>query len=95
MAQEEGYVDGIMNVYLDAPSEEEGGTRIGSISVNGENIEAAGVTASGSDGLEWSTLSASMDQEISGIHGVYFIFESEEEGNICKLDEFTFEKIAD
>ena len=95
VAQEEGYVDGIMNVYLDAPSEEEGGTRIGSISVNGENIEAAGVTASGSDGLEWSTLSASMDQEISGIHGVYFIFESEEEGNICKLDEFTFEKIAD
>lgn len=92
VSQEEGYVDGTVNVYLDAVSEEEGGTKIGSVDVTTEQIKAAGVTAVGSDGSEWATVTATMDQAVSGVHGVYFVFESAGNGTICKLDEFTFEK---
>lgn len=90
VARQEGYVDGTMDVYLDAPSTEKGGKLIGSVSVNAADIAAAGVAAKGSDGIKWSKLTAAMDVPVSGIHGVYFVFSSEEEGNICKLDEFTF-----
>ena len=90
VAQQEGYVDGVMDVYLDAPSVEKGGKKIGSISINAADIEAAGVAATGSDDIAWSKLTAAMDEKVSGVHGVYFVFSSGSEGNICKLDEFTF-----
>ena len=94
VSREENYVDGVMNIYIDAPSEEKGGTLIGSIDINAEDITKAEVTATSSDSVEWKSLNATMDKEISGVHGVYFLFKSGEEGTICKLDEFTFAKLS-
>ena len=94
VSREENYVDGVMNIYIDAPSEEKGGTLIGSIDISAEDITKAEVTATSSDSVEWKSLNATMDKEISGVHGVYFLFKSEEEGIICKLDEFTFAKLS-
>lgn len=90
VSQAEDAVDGEISVYLDAPSEADGGTKIGTIPVTAEAIARAGVYATGSDDTAWSNLTATMDVPVSGTHGVYFVFSSEEEGTICKLDEFTF-----
>ncbi len=90
VAQQEGYVDGTMDVYIDAPSAKAGGTKIGSMQISAADIAAAGVAATSVDGTQWSELTAKMDRAVSGIHGVYFVFHTAEEGNICKLDEFTF-----
>lgn len=94
VSREEGYADGTVNVYIDAPSEAEGGKKIGSINVSAADIEAAGVSATSTDGAEWSLISGKMDAAVSGTHGVYFVFASGSEGNICKLDEFTFKAVA-
>lgn len=92
VAKEDGYADGTVSVYLDAPSADEGGTLIGSLDVNADLLKDSGVVATGSDGTEWSSVKGEMDQAVSGVHGVFFVFESPESGNICKLDEFTFAK---
>lgn len=91
--QEEGYVDGRVAVYLDGPDEETG-TLVASIDITKENL-SSGVKESGSDGTEWTWLSTETSAKISGVHAVYFVFSSDEEGTICKFDEFSFEKIAD
>jgi len=83
-------VDGVLNVYIDAPSAEAGGAKIGEIPVNAADIATAGVSATGSDGTAWCELTGAMDSTVTGIHGVYFVFASEAEGTICKLDTFTF-----
>jgi hypothetical protein len=90
VSQAEGYVDGVLNVYIDAPSAEAGGAKIGEIPVNAADIATAGVSATGSDGTAWCELTGAMDSTVTGIHGVYFVFASEAEGTICKLDTFTF-----
>lgn len=91
ISQEEEYVNGVLNVYLDAPNVEEGGTLIGSINVTADAIAAAGVTATDNKDVAWSELTAEMAKTVSGVHGVYFVFSSEEDGIICKLDQFRFE----
>ena len=65
-----------------------------SIDITKENL-SSGVKESGSDGTEWTWLSTETSAKISGVHAVYFVFSSDEEGTICKFDEFSFEKIAD
>ena len=94
VSQGENYVDGILNVYLDAPNAEDG-TKIGEIAIQADDIQAAGVKVTSSDNTAWSELSADMDKPVSGIHAVYFVFSAEDEGTICKLDAFTFAKTAE
>ncbi len=90
VSREDDYVDGTADIYIDAPSAEKGGTKIGSVSITSADIEAAGVSATGTDGVEWSLLTAEMTEAVSGVHGVYFVFCSNDEGKICMLDEFAF-----
>ena len=91
LRQEEGYTDGTIEVYLDAPTAEEGGTKIGTVTVSAAAIEAAEKTEVGTDGNVWSWLSAEMEQAVSGEHGVYFVFHAETEATtICLLDQFQF-----
>ena len=89
--KEEGYVDGSVDVYLDAASEEAGGTKIGTIDLSNAAVEAAEVAATNADGVEWKQLTASMDEAVSGVRGVFFVFRSESEGTICKFDQFDFD----
>ena len=89
--QEEGYADGAVEVWLDAPGAEEGGTRLGTVVVSAEATAAAENTEEGTDGTVWSWLNTEMDQPVSGEHGVYFVFVSETEDTaICLLDQFCF-----
>ena len=91
--QEEGYTDGAVEVWLDAPSAEEGGTKLGTVAVTADAIAAAENTEEGTDGTVWSWLSAEMDQAVSGEHGVYFAFSAETEDTaVCLLDQFSFSK---
>jgi len=85
-------VDGVMSVYVDAPSEEKGGVKIGEIAVTDAALSEAAPIAESSDGTQWRALSSEMSAAVDGVHGVYFVFSSAEEGTICKLDEFTFAK---
>ena len=90
--QEDGYTDGTVDIYIDAPSEEEGGTKLGSVVISADAIAAAD-TEEGTDGSVWSWIGAEMDQPVSGRHGVYFVFSAETESTaICLLDQFSFSK---
>ena len=91
--QEEDYTDGTIDVWLDAPGEEEGGTKIGTVTVSAEAIAAAEKTEEGTDGTVWSWLNTPMDEAVSGEHGVYFVFSAETEGTaVCLLDQFSFSR---
>ena len=91
--QEDGYTDGTVDVYIDAPSEEEGGTKLGSVTVSADAIAAAKETEEGTDGTVWSWVGADMDQPVSGLHGVFFVFSAEtDSAAICLLDQFGFSK---
>ena len=91
--QAEGYTDGSVDIYVDAPSEAKGGTKLGSVVISADAIAAAADTEEGTDGSVWSWIGAEMDQPVSGRRGVYFVFRAETEGTvICLLDQFRFEK---
>ena len=90
VSQGDGYADGEIAVYLDAPNAEEG-KRIGVISISADAVDVAGIDVIGSDGTQWSWLKAAMEEPVSGVHAVYFVFSSEGDGDICKLDAFAFE----
>ena len=85
--EEEGYIDGAVDIYLDAPSEEEGGTKLGSMDITAEGIAASEKTETGTDGKVWSWISAKMDQKISGEHAVFFVFSSDEEEQTEETEE--------
>ena len=72
--------------------EQAGGVKIGEIAVTAAALSDVAPIAESSDGTQWSALSAEMSAAVHDVHGVYFVFSSAEEGTICKLDEFTFEK---
>lgn len=93
IAQEEEAANGTVDIYLDAPSEEEGGTKIGTAAISADIIASSENKETGSDGSSWTWISTQMDTEVSGTHGVYFVFAADEaEMEICKLDQFSFEK---
>lgn len=92
VSQAEGYTDGTVDVYLDAPTEEEGGTLIGSLSISADEIAAGSEKETGTDGTEWTWISGQMDQPVSGTHGVYLVFSSQDEGTICMMDQIAFAK---
>lgn len=82
--------DGSADVWLDAPTEEEGGTKIGSVAITVDAIAAATETEEATDGTVWSWISADMSAAVSGVHSVYFTFASDANGIICALDQFAF-----
>lgn len=90
VSQQSDYADGTVDVYLDAPDEEQGGTKIGTLNISAADIEAAAETETSTSGTTWSWLSQSMDTPVSGVHGVYFVFHSDSDSYICAVDEFAF-----
>ena len=93
LSKEEEAVDGTVLVTLDAPGE--AGTKLATIDLSNSALEAAPVTATGSDGTEWSELTSELDAPLSGVHGVFFTFQSKEEGRIVQFDEFAFTPVAE
>ena len=92
VSREAGYVDGSVDIYLDAPSGE-GGTKIGSVEISAAAVSASSNTETGSDGSFWTWISEKMDTEVSGVHGVYFVFAADTvDTTICKLDQFCFSR---
>lgn len=92
VSQTEENVEGMVNVYLDAPNSDNG-MLIACVNITNAALEE-GTKESGSDGTEWTWLSAEVNGEISGTHAVYFVFSSDMDGTICKFDEFTFKKVS-
>lgn len=85
-----GCVDGQIKVYLDSPNAEKG-TLLGSIDIN-ENTFSEGVKETGTNGTAWSWITNTSSIKVDGVHAVYYVFSSEEEGTICQFDQFAFEK---
>ena len=81
---------GTVDVYLDAPSEDEGGTKIGSVVISADFAATAAQTEEAADGTVWSWIGADMNTPVSGVRAVYFVFASESDGAICALDQFAF-----
>lgn len=90
-AQNNGDTDGKAEIYIDAPAEEQGGTKIAELAITAEAISSAAEKEKGSDGTSWSWISCDT-QEISGVHAVYFVFSAEDDKEICMMDQFGFEK---
>ena len=91
--QAQGYTDGSVDIWLDAPDAAKGGTKLGSVAISADAITAASRTETGTDGNVWSWIGAEMDQPVSGRHGVYFVFSAETDDTvICLLDQFCFSK---
>ena len=88
LSLEETAPDGTVDVFVDAPTEDQGGTRIGTIpfSARMEAIET------GTDGRGWARFSAAMDAPVSGRHGVFFVFNAPSDDMIGAFDQFGFEK---
>lgn len=82
-------VDGTVQAYLDSPDTSKG-TLLAEMEISAAAFEGT-PKATGSDGTNWSWVSADSVTEVSGVHAVYFVFSSDEEGTICKFDQFGFE----
>ncbi len=89
VSQADGDADGTMAVYIDAPDEDQGGTKVGELAVTAEAISAAEDKEDGSDGTSWSWISGDISS-ISGVHAVFFDFSSDSDAQICNLDQFQF-----
>lgn len=89
-AKEAETADGTVSVYLDAPSGDEGGTLIGRMEITEEKLANAEQKETGTSGTEWSWLETDLDEPLSGIHGVYFVFAAEGRNTICSFDQFEF-----
>ena len=84
--------DGTVDIYLDAPSEDQGGTLAGTLELTADAVENAENKEDGSDGSSWSWLSTDCQQEMSGVHAVYFVFHGGDGKMICSMDQFGFER---
>ena len=92
VAQKEGYSDGYVEVWLDAPSVD-AGKKIGSIEISKAAIASSRDTETGSDGSYWTWIYGESETEVSGLHGVYFVFAADTAGaSICDLDSLYFSK---
>ena len=89
-AEPAGPASGSAEVWIDAPTAEEGGTRIGEIAITPEAIAASTETETGTDGTVWSWISGEMDEAVSGVHGVYLVFHGGDGAELCKLDQLCF-----
>jgi arabinoxylan arabinofuranohydrolase len=75
-----GEASGTMEIWIDS-TDPARGTKIGSVEINNKGMNKE----------EWRTVSAIVDN-VTGVHGLYFKFVSEEEGTICDLKSFQFVK---
>ena len=87
-----GETGGAVSVWLDAPTEEQGGKLLGNIVLSDEAFETTAEKETGTDGTVWSWIGTELDVPVSGLHGVYFVFSSDAEGIICSFDRFAFSK---
>lgn len=76
-------IDGTVDIYIDRPSEQEGGVRIGSLTVKGSGAKAGEpVRAS----VDVSSLS-----HYNGKHALYLVFSSKTKGkSVCRLNTLRF-----
>lgn len=83
--------DADAEVWLDAPSAEQGGTLLGKISLEKAKVEASSAGDVGTNGMAWHWVSGDMEIPVSGVHGVYFCFQSADTENaVCAMDAFQF-----
>ena len=79
-------------VWIDAPTADAGGVQIGTVAFDADALTNAESKETASDGTVWSWVNASMDASVTGVHPVYFVFESDSDGIICGFDQFVFSK---
>ena len=90
VSKEANYVNGVIKVFIDEPSVEMGGTLIGTANISEQAVEEADQREVATDGTVWKWVSSKMDKQLTGKHAVYFVMNSENEGVICKIDQFGF-----
>ena len=79
-----GAVDGRIDVYIDRPSEDEGGVKIGSLAVKGDSRQPAATPVE-------KLISVSNLTHFNGKHALFFVFTSPTQGeSICTLNDFCF-----
>lgn len=88
VAPADGMESACVSVWLDAPGEARGGTRLGSVALSA----ATGETETAADGAVWTWVEGAMDAPVSGLRGVYFVFEADSDAVIGKFDQFEFVK---
>jgi hypothetical protein len=86
---------GSVDVYLDSPDPEKGGKRIGRIEIPADLADKAEESEEATDGTKWYWAEAALDEPVSGLHGVYFVFHSDSKDVLCSFDQFAFVKSAD
>ena len=84
--------DGSVDVYIDAPTEDQGGTLVGNLEITSDAVDNAENKEEGSDGTSWSWISTQCQQELSGVHAVYFVFHGDSDKMVCNFDQFGFER---
>ena len=89
----DGYADGTVQIWLDAPVEEAGGQLVGELAVSAQAIAGAADKETGTDGTEWSWLTCELSEDVTGVHAVYYVFSSDAAGtDICQMDQISFAK---
>ena len=92
VAQKEKYSDGYVEIWLDAPSADSG-EKIGTIEISEAAVAASTDTETGTDGSSWTGISSELETEVSGVHGIYFVFAAyTADASICDLDSFSFSR---
>ena len=77
-----------VEVWLDAPCEEQGGVRLGVVHLTDSAV--TGETETGSDGTVWRWFRGGADAPVSGLHGVYFVFRTG--AGSVGFDQFSFSR---
>ena len=77
-----------VEVWLDAPCEEQGGVRLGVVHLTDSAV--TGKTETGSDGIVWHWFRGGADVPVSGLHGVYFVFRTG--AGSVGFDQFSFSR---
>jgi hypothetical protein len=90
IARPEEAADGYVDIYIDAPSESLGGTKLGQIEISTTLVNNAEEKETATDGTVWSWIEGTMEQSVNGQHGVYLVFHSDSANYICYLDELQF-----
>lgn len=89
ISPEEGAASTTVDVWLDSPAEAQGGVKLGTVAVAAE-----GEAETGTDGRSWYWCEAAMDVPVSGIHGVYFVFNGDSDDVLCAFDQFSFSTVG-
>ena len=79
-------------VWLDAPTAEAGGTKLGAVAFDAGVLDSAAEKETSGEGTVWSWVSGQMDAPVSGVHALYFVFTSDSAETLCSFDQFMFTK---